>query len=901
MKIRRLYIFAAIIITVACMMAAVIASIGSVSANRGFSSMFSGKNIKSLENDIETPDYLTEDSGVLITASSGAIVTLNNAIDLSKLTKQDKLISFYVLGKANEAEYRTITFTFTDKYDENRVLTVEYSQAPGDKWCYAQSYIRAGVGSNLGGLNGAYFNNVPYGTVVQNSFFGKKGSEASLEYTKRIPEAFGFSIDYENNSIYTFTAAEKYGEPKLVVDFNDYDTCGIEWNNFITGEVYMNILFPSGGAKMQMLVSEIAGQKLSKDSVDDKGPEIYISTDKEYGETLPDALLSEEYSIPTAYSNDLVSGICDVGVIIKDVGGAVLEYEGNKATFNKTGKYTIEYSAKDANNNLTVRELHLEVKDSIEPITAVIDVENFTAGIPFKLPDIGLNGGSGVLKKRVDVIFNDVKIVSDENDFYLIKSVGTVTLEINVTDYLGTTKILHNIDVIADEKPVVEIRNVPTVGFVGYELVFDNYFEAVDYYGGSACSKSVYVNGVRLAENLTYIPQTEGEITVEYVAISCGRETIKSYNVNIAKKDNIIGSFIHAKNVFAEMAGSDGFRFYSSSDFSVSIPCAVVAEGFDLSFKLSTDSKLCILKIEDRETRSKIIEIELTPKNQKESYVRINGRGKYYTIEGSFVLIANSYNIGIKNGVLLSGGKAIVSFSEYKDGRKYDGFGSGAAIATIELKGVESESSVYFYRIANQPLISIDGFYSDAGPLISYSGTTHSQLLKQNSVLTVYSATASDVFTGDAGVMVKLKSPSGKVLLEGEACLDKTFTLTEFGEYVLQYYSQDLFGNYAEDVFYISVTDFTPPEIIVVNKPAATVKVGEEITISEAYAIDVFNGETIQLTYMIYGYDESNAYKTLHANDKVKMTKTGEYHIVYIAFDSQNNMARKEFVVRVTL
>lgn len=881
-----------------------------VECTLAYGDLFYGDGMHFSRSNTDGPDYAEETNGVLIEAAAGSSVRFRNPINLSSLAPEQSILAFHILNDSDTIDYNQISIVLTDVYDSSNQVTVTYIATPAGTampWNYALTYMMAGTGGIYGGYSQGNLNMYPYGSVVFNSFHGARGNNANYEcyylpglnsFEKLQP--FNFGMDMENGLVTTQTGQDAPGSTFTVIDLYDSETTGIEWEGFATGEVYMDIVFPASGRNPRILVTEVAGESFSGDIVNDRNkPVISIASDAEYGDVLPDALTGAEYSVPAASATDTFTGSCPV--VCSMVNVSTGERTGiSSGTFvpETAGEYRIEYVAEDVFGNSQTRSLYFEAKDSIPEISVIMDNTDFYAGVAFKLPEFGVRGGSGRLEYTAETFFEGEAVQPDENGYFLFEKTGAMTLKLTVKDYLGTKTVSEQIDIVAQPKPVLNVYNVPVSACVGETLYFGD-FTAADYLSGKDCYTTVYVNGMRLEKDRLYtVKEMDTALCVEYIAISETAETVKSYNVNVYQKGDYPAAFAAECSVEAAMAGDSGFSFTSANDFAVTAPSPLTVGNLRLEFRLACTADRVDLLLYDYFTRSKAVRLSFTRRDGLTSYLQINGKGPLYIVDGGFNNAQTVVSLTFNGNTLVSGSVPVTQITEYEDGRLFDGFGDGKAIVQFRVTGNSASSSVYVYRLANQSFISVGQFFSDSGPVLRWSGAMRTQTVKQNHRLTVYSADSTDVFTGGAEVRVTVTAPSGIKLLDGADCSEnRTFVLTEFGRYSIEYTATDDFGNRSRETFIVTVADSTPPDIVVTGSLSDTYRAGDSAVIPRAFAVDFSDPNARVIAYI---YDKSFSYKTVTPGERYTFEEAGEYTLVYLAYDETLNFARHEIKITVT-
>lgn len=864
-----------------------------------YENLFYGSGLVSATPNSLPGKWSKQNNGVLLVGARGGTVKYRNAINLLAVDKTKNIVQFQILRDDGDQFYE-MDIVLTDKYDANNSITVKYIHAGYDEamwWIIPVSYMEAGVSNGkLFGYESGNVNFYPYGSVIRNSFYGADGykynSGSKLEY-------FNFQLDYENGKIYTRTKDGAVGSSTLVCDLYDTETSGVEWNGFTTGEVYMEFRFTDKAFAPKILVSEICGVSLSGDTVKDNvSPFITGSTDLEYGDTLPDAVVGSNYPIPTANANDILNGNCRVSTKVLYNSQTVFTGSDNFVP-TQAGSYQIVYTATDAFGNIATKTLNFEAKNKLDAVAGKFSDESpLFVGEEFILPNVVLSGGSGNLSIVNSKVLLNGNEINKNGEYYVAQEAGVLTVELDIKDYIGTHRLELSLNVVASDLPTTVIKNIPISAIKGQTIVFPDY-QAIDYKNGKDCYKTIYVNGERLGGNRTYtVKSTDSALYVEYITRAGVSEKVDSFNVAVRDSAKVEDAVFSKSSIQKTLDGSNGLKCTSNGNFAIYAANALFIEDFSFEFKALLDSSSSLkVVLSDYATKNNEISLLFSAKDNKSSYLTINGGKFRYTVNGSLLSSDTTFALSVSNGTLFVGGEEIVSLSEYSNGVDYDGFGDGKVILCVEGVNVAETANVWFYRLANQSFISIGQFFSDSGPQVVYSEKMRNKTVSVNERVSVASARAIDVIMGEREVFCSVYSPSNRPIYENVKC-DSTYSFlaSEYGEYTVKYVSTDGSGNDFEEVYTITVIDNIAPVISVGGTFNETYKVGEKVTIFSAVATDAMDGG---VKVIVYVADPDNAYHAVNIGSQYKFSTKGVYRIVYLAYDSQMNCARQEFLITV--
>ena len=151
--------------------------------------------------------------------------------------------------------------------------------------------------------------------------------------------------------------------------------------------------------------------------------------------------------------------------------------------------------------------------------------------------------------------------------------------------------------------------------------------------------------------------------------------------------------------------------------------------------------------------------------------------------------------------------------------------------------------------------------------------------------------TAFDLLDKNVTVTLTVVKPDGTLVYKGNE--GYTLEVTESGEYSVEYTATDSAGNIRRLVSSVYVTDIVSP-VIEVNGIAASVKVGDEITLPKATITD---NDTAADKILSYVYVVKGNNRKQIVGDTYKFTAAGVYKIRYVAYDANQNFTIVEFTV----
>lgn len=344
--------------------------------------------------------------GAMLTLPEGTKATYDKEIDITKATNYVfeglnvgvPVASLYIAPETFGAQdIGSLSIRFTDVANEENYLTVNATVTDG-----ATYFKAAGDGQRLTGKDNNTYRvegqpGGEYGTFINSCFDGQNGdSSIDLLY------AFaGLNIyyDYATKCVYGY-----HGEPwapTLIVDlddpaaFNQTNQNGEPWAGFESGKVKVSIwaneYTDETPARIfvksfeQSTVKEVYG--MASGIKDTQAP--VISTEPE---TAPDGVYKTEYTIPTLTAEDAINGeVAVTAEVYFDYDGTkeIVAVENGKFLPEKTGVYTIVYTARDYSGNEAVRKLNVNIGKKEVTISEVAA----TARAYDKTQEVELSGG----------------------------------------------------------------------------------------------------------------------------------------------------------------------------------------------------------------------------------------------------------------------------------------------------------------------------------------------------------------------------------------------------------------------------------------------------------------------------------------------------------------------------
>ncbi|MCQ2399509.1 MAG: hypothetical protein MJ072_03265, partial [Clostridia bacterium] len=279
------------------------------------------------------------------------------------------------------------------------------------------------------------------------------------------------------------------GEQKYLIADLDSEEFSRAYYSGETKEVKR--LFTSGYAKVSLKVYgvttakinlySIAGQEFDNSGFKDQGPKIYVSAEL-------NGLKGKEYKIPIPsriYDEIDNREISEYSVEVLSPDNDVVSTSKESFVPNISGIYSINYTAKDSENNATVKTLKINCFETLPEIECNCDKalnEEYSLGEKIEIPictaksDLSLVYDKSLKVKTVIQGENGV-VASFDNDsdrLFIPKSIGVFTVYY-VVDSFGLGKIYTGSTFeITNDVPFIAIEQKDSYVVKGQYFAFDN-------------------------------------------------------------------------------------------------------------------------------------------------------------------------------------------------------------------------------------------------------------------------------------------------------------------------------------------------------------------------------------------------------------------------------------------
>lgn len=861
----------------------------------------------------------TGDGVLLEGTASGAVFRYSQVINLNSITSDQNILTFFPYVADGYME--TLEVKLTDIYDPYNEISMYFKRSPfHDDLTYItaahnerhyaydnENFVLTGVDGPVK-IGDKYF----FGGLMRDHYSMMGISDEPLSL-------YSFSMNYaERQMILDLTDA---GEGRMVLmDFDNSVWCGGEqyvWDGFTTGEVYMTLEFGTiTGDSAAIIVTEVMGQSVSGSVTEDAvPPAIVVDTEEEYLENMPYGVAGMTYQIPQAWAYDTVSGSADVRTQLF-LGSEEIGFTGSAFVPEQAGGYEIVYTAADVRGNTAEIRLPFTVYQTAPQIgISMQETDTPVPGKYYRLPSFTIADASGNYEVSQTISYNGKTVEPDRAGKIFIDAVGKIDITVTVTDWLGQKAEKSFSVAVSTDDVTMTSPYRHAVAHVGQELVFEE--PALSAFNGMDSAEilcEIYVNGTLLQGSAYTVPEGIDSLEVEYLVKVNGAEAAKeTYRISVAAADgslesaaeNVRGLFDTDATMYFAGQESEEVRFSFAQDgyFELKNPVSHNQLRFSLSVP-QYDFESLDVYFTDANNPDISVFLRITDYDLSNARLQLNGTGDYYMISGSvsrpgspIVFLYDCDKLNFKRAVSES---EIFAIRSCVNGDVFNGFTSGGVRIRVQVNGVGAVSGgtaeVRLLEASNEGFMAYLMTGSDLfTPVISVPTEQGTVTVRYGETYTVEPAKAFDVLDGVFDAAVTVTSPSGVKLADGVK-EEVTFTLNEYGRYLVSYRVDSPYTETAAKELYVEVPDETAPEITVKGEPVREAALGDSMTVIGMTASDNL---TEELNTRIFIYDPNYRNRIVQEGDSYRFTLRGTYKLVYYASDEAGNVSRITYNIEV--
>ena len=886
-----------------------------LSVNGNFSTI---KGIKEYSPAYELPEGFGggSSSGVKVTANSdGASFYYTNIINLYELN--DNLIEFEVLrntedGTRNYSNVSSVEVSLVDVYDVKNSVSVVWKE--NTSWPTSSYMLVSCNGAEFGRKNDTLADSYEVdgsrpktGTVNHTNGFSETLYTPYGVKMTHIP--FSFRYDAQENQVFgnPSSASTEY----MILDVDDpvYMKNYPVFQGFTTGEVYVKVTFKDITEQGELVVTHIAGRELSDGELQTIKNDNLIGLTMDYDyydNALPNGIVGVNYILPVPNEYDEIMGKYEVETTVSFNGEdcSVLIIDGVFCP-DKVGEYVLTYSALDANGLQVTRVYDLTVNANRESIFINFyedAQENYALFSWIKAPTIFVGGGNGKLKEQsIEYRFNGEKITLNADGEFYASTLGKLEILVSATDEFGQTE-QENFEKLIQGIADLQLQSYIPYGLeTGVDFTIPD-FTAVDYTTGVArqMAKSVFVNGVQKNIGDTVRIDGNNALLLEFYGDKGETsEIVKSYTIKAiegAKSADMTGVFVAENGTITQ----DPYICYTfnSVDNEIKMPYAISAYFFNLRLSAlpqTMNFDYIDVCMEDS-ISAQCVKVRFLLENGI-TYLVLNGKnGEMLKYEQLIKMDKGEY-LGFyynnEERTLLDSGYAEIATIFYdSNGETFLGFESSAIKVSIKagkINGENPSGSIYLNAIGNQSFAYTSYEYGDAtAPELSFDKSLSARTrVGYNTEVLLPNAYPFDVLQYESTIALKITSPNGKVVYEGNGNA-YSFRVTELGNYRIVYTVKDSWDNVRTYDYYVDTVDNCAPTISINGEYKAEYRVGDSVKPLPVTVVDDYStSSAVKVRVFVL---DTEFLSTEITNSTYTFTKQGYYKIIYYATDENGNV-----------
>ena len=857
--------------------------------------------------------YADKAEGLVVSLAQKDTLTFNKILDLSKMTKADNLLSFYITPIENGTYDATrLTFRFTDIYDEENWIEIQY-RCNYNIRPWAQNITYTAARSNGNPWTGwTYFGTDLWGWSSYQSFCGT----ASL---------YNLSYDNAGASFWSdkFTSESQKGLP--VADLDDDTIFTNPWQGFTTGEVKMSIYATSYNAPtMNIVLTHLAGNDLQETTFVDKNEPV-ITLDYAGNDVLPEGLKGVPYKIFNATATDDYSGNIDVKTNVYFKYGTLRQI--NVYTENGyfipayEGLYTIEYKAQDQFGNIAVKTVDVVIGSADDALKFEIvgAINQAVAGEKVQLMESFVaNNQKGNITVEITATCGNESLTANEAFEILPLMKGTYTVNVVVSDYVETVEKTFALEVLENPVPVF----VDDVNLVDYFICGQRYslpeFNGYDISSGVAETlvSKIYISedgGAKKEVGTNeFTVNAKDNVEVIYEIANGQNTTRKSYNipaVNAITEDGNLDITKYFDVIDGECfvtANTDNVVFATTEDTTIKFINAVQMESFITRFKWGETKRAfdgLNVYLTDSTDESNRIKITYTWVDEI-GYISINDANPIRVPTDTTTSDKTLLTLGYKNETKQAYGRStlMMNITNTIYGEEFKGFAENMAYIEYELFGVTGEAELNLLRINNQAMF--DFVAPDFMEAELFFKRSNGDVALGDQVV-IYGARAYDVLSSKTTLSLKVTAPDGSyvtaidgTVLDGtcDPTRDYIIKTHQYGGYTVGFTTIDG-ADVREKLFYgFACIDKVSPTISV-NGKTVQAKVGDTLKVKDYKVSDNISKDSA-ITVYVCVLDPDYLMQSVVKN-QFTVRKAGVYTVYYYASDANGNMSIAQYDVVV--
>ena len=881
------------------------------------------------------------DSGLKVTLAEGESFQYNELIDLSNSTTQTPLIklfpySYSVLADSVQVESYYTVVRLTDYYNPDNYVEVSMgfylaNAALGRYHPYvvagASGQTKSGV-SPYSGTSTArrivYIDNERYRVYYGTNDYGTEMHANAAGMVNGVEinnfDNYGMSVYYEAETKRIYVKCKRM---QLITDLDDaaiYDKNLFE--GFTTGEVILSVYgndYQTSTATYE--ISEINGkqgvQLNNFELVDKTKPVIALSSDANNFYIAK----GEEFTLFSAMAQDknLVGGVNTY--VYYEYGSnyqTSIFVQDGKFTPNRSGEYTIVYTAKDAFGNVAERTVTctcLSLADNRLVSFATQPLLSAKAGETTVLNEYTLHGVNDGVYVDIYAVFdgdaeNRVAIDVETREFFP-RNVGEYEIVFEYGDFVQNYTYSYRLNVLPSDNVYMETPLLPKYLIKDAKYSLDVAY-AETYASGKPVAVELQVFASEDGKAYSTMPVAYNDYEVkatESVRFKYVYNDLTVFESELIQVVDVgFADALHLEKYFVgdveTVAYADYVRAVVKSEESDVV--------MDFVNAVSFSQFACNFAIPQEYASLAAVELILTDYYDATNTLTVRyektGSGMAFSVNGEAALSSGTSFAGTTHQLWYD--EALKTFVD-ASGNSYEmenPFLSDKAYLSFKLCGVSGNAAIDVYKIGSQH-INTDGYdwvnatvyVRDAiSGIIDFGQTLVFKPAEITDVLTPYLEGAYSFYV--LGPNDEYVYSDNNVLLDGTQPLGVSYAVTfnGYGMYRAVYEYRDQFGNPAENVVVLYVNDRVAPTLTLEKGyDDGTVvggKVGEKMTVVGYTVDDNFGKDGVSVVVRVISPDNM-----LVSLDDMGFTATkkGEWKVVYYATDAEGNYSIVYYTVKV--
>ncbi len=877
-------------------------------------------------------EFGADSTGLIVKLANGDKLTFTKLIDVASLTQSDALFRFFITPEhQGAADFNKLTLTLTDSVDSSKYLKIDVNRGQFSSGGVGVSWVMAGGNGQdmVGYEKGKKLHvNDDIGTALYISFVAQNNSGdgwSGPPFNVKPDLRYGtISFDYNSKIV--------YANSDIVSDLDNSDYYKDLWHGWSSDKARLTVSASGySGATANFCITDVFGMSADElknnNFIDDEAP--VITVDGDYAE-MPRAEAGRAYSVPAATAYDDYAGTCEVTTEV--IYGYHTEEPVSVTLLNgafvpdRTGTYTIVYTAKDGFGNTGRKTLFVQAVKTVPEIviTPPSVLSSVELGTYVEIPEPTVSGGSGKVNIETAVIFGGERTVI--NGGFRPETEGEYTIEFVATDYIGKTQFATlNVNACRGDKPLfIDDVFMPPVYINGGRYVLPTLY-ANDYTSGSLkrvlCDvKVVDANGEKhYKAGDEYIPAVANNGDIAEITYYSGSAVYPVFNVPviIGRTDNTVhmSDYIYGKDITVTTRdennalyttglavipslGDSDWIFANALLKNVASVTVGTLSGktnfgaFGFTFIDAADGRKVTVKAAIGSTK-----------------VTFSHGGADYT-SGTSVKnggkLRISYSDGRINVIGNDSATMSVPLTVYDNGDDFDGFTSDKVYVSVATIDNKSDSRYMVLSVSDNALSYRN--QDNGAPLFGILGD-YGGKQKINAEYVINRAVCGDVFAPNSSATLTVTAPDGSTVTDRNGKLLKdvpieeeyNITLTEYGKYVISYVVTEIdwVGNRNRPNITITVADEEAPVIEFTKVPSATAALGDVIVMPEYKITDNISAENEIAVRAFVVNAQGKFIELTDGANAIKCEYSGKYTFIVYATDAAGNSSSLCYEVNV--